>query len=146
MGSFVVSCCLTLVRSSLMLAMVISRNWDSLAKERKLPPLSPWFHWLWCGKRSNDCTCKNDKTSKQDYFRERVWDPGFLRDPKSKLGVLSFPLVPFLPLMKQGAGAKGGGSLNGLFSLGQWKNVTDATDFVTPGFLNNSKKYPPHFN
>lgn len=61
------------------------------------------------------------------------------------LAVLSFLLVPFLPLMKEGTGAKGGGSLNGLFSLGQKKNATDVAEFVTLGFFNNSKKISSTF-
>lgn len=61
------------------------------------------------------------------------------------LAVLSFLLVPFLPLMKEGTGAKGGGFLNGLFSLGQKKNATDVAEFVTLGFFNNSKKISSTF-
>lgn len=61
------------------------------------------------------------------------------------LAVLSFLLVPFLPLMKEGTGAKGGGSLNSLFSLGQKKNATDVAEFVTLGFFNNSKKISSTF-
>lgn len=62
------------------------------------------------------------------------------------LAVLSFLLVPFLPLMKEGTGAKGGGSLNSLFSLGQKKNATDVAEFVTLGFFNNSKKNILHIS
>lgn len=116
MGSFVVSWCLTLVRSSLMLAMVISRNCDSLAKERDPFPLSPWFHWLRCGRRLNDGTCKNDKTSKTERFQRkitRLWDSRI--HPKSNLEPkcieVSSYVLPFSSLFtidERGAGQRKG--------------------------------------
>ena len=53
----------------------------------------------------------------RDYFRERVWDSGFLRNPKSNLQ-WKCSLFIHVPLMKKRTRTKGGGSLNSSFSLG----------------------------